>query len=176
MIRATLIAAIALALATAPASAQLPCLDAQTTRAAADLVLPAAMGAVADKCGGQFAAYAPNVAAHRADLPYRFQANADRAWPIVRDFVAHSTDPKLAEARRQIDKSESFARAFVTALLSSELSQKLDAHSCAAVDTVLGAILPLSNDQVGTIGAAMIRLALLDRRVSALGVRACPAQ
>ena len=174
MIRPALFGLVAAALAAAPVRAELPCLDAPTTRAAADLVLPAAMAAVADRCGGEFGAYAPNISANRGNLADRFRANADRAWPVVRDFVANSTDPRLAQARREIGKSENFARAFVTALLSSELSQRLDARSCAAVDTVLGAVLPLSNDQIGTIGAAMIRLALLDARVSAAGVRACP--
>lgn len=171
----TLALAAALGLAALPARADLPCLDAQTTRAAADLVLPAAMGAVADKCGGDYARYAPTIAADRATLPSRFQHNADRAWPVVRDFVANSTDPKLAQARREIGRSEAFARAFVTALLSTELARKLDARTCAAVDTVMQSILPLSDDQIGTIGAAMIRLALLDPRVAAAGVRTCPA-
>ncbi len=174
MIRPTLLAAAALALAAQPVAA-LPCLDAATTRAAADLVLPAAMGAVADKCGGQFAAYAPTIAANRSTLPGRFQSNADAAWPVVRDFVRRSTDPKLAEARRLIDKDEGFARAFVTALLSAQLSQQLDARRCEQADTVIGAILPLSNGQIGLIGAALIRLALLDPRAEALGVHACPA-
>jgi hypothetical protein len=93
----------------------------------------------------------------------------------VRDWVARSVDPALAQARREIDKSESFARAFVTAFLSAELSQKLDARMCQQADTVLEAILPLSNGQIGAIGAAMIRLALLDPRVGAMGVRACAA-
>jgi len=175
MIRKALLAAAALGLVVAPARADLPCLDAQTTRAAADLVLPAAMGAVAEKCGGQYAAYAPTIAANRGTLPYRFQANADRAWPIVRDWVANSTDPKLAEARRQLSKSEAFSRALVTTLLSTQLAEKLDARSCAAVDTVMQSILPLSDNQIGSIGAAMIRLALLDPRVAAVGVRTCPA-
>jgi len=175
MIARTLALTAAVGLVALPARADLPCLDARTTRAAADLVLPAAMGAVADKCGGPFAAYAPTIAANRGTLPYRFQATADRAWPVVRDWVANSTDPKLADARRELNKSEAFSRALVTTLFSTQLAQKLDARSCAAVDTVMQAILPLSDNQIGSIGAAMVRLALLDPRVSAVGVRACPA-
>ena len=172
MIRALPFAA-ALALVAQPALAELPCLDQQTTRAAADLVLPAVMGSVADKCGGQYGAYAPTIAANRGNLAGRFQANADAAWPVVRDWVANSNDPKLADARREIGRSEAFARAFVTALLSTELAKKLDARTCQQADTLLEAILPLSNGQIGQIGAALIRLALLDPRVGAAGVRAC---
>ncbi len=174
MRRTVLLAAAALAMAIQPAAAQLPCLDAATTRAAADLALPALMTAVSDKCGGEYAAYAPTIAANRGALAGRFQRNADAAWPVVRDWVLRSHDPRLDQARRELARNENFARAIVTAYLSTEVGGKLDARSCAAVETVMRAVLPLSNYQIGEIGAAMVRLALLDRRVADAGVNACP--
>ncbi len=174
MPRPALLAIVGIALAAQPAAAQLACLDAATTRAAADLALPALMTAVSDKCGNQYAVYAPTIAANRGVLAGRFQRNADSAWPVVRDWVLRSHDPRLDQARRELARNESFARAIVTVYLSTEVGQKLDARSCAAVDTVMQAILPLSDYQIGEIGAAMVRLALLDRRVMDAGVAACP--
>ncbi len=173
MIRHVLLASAAFGLAATPVAAQPDCIDSATSRAVADLVLPPLMAAVADKCGGEFAAYAPTVARNRSSLAGRFRSNADVAWPIVRDWVANSRDPKLDQARREIGKSEAFARAFVTTLLSQEVAKKLDARTCTATDTVLEAVLPLSDGQIGAIGAALIRLALLDPRMMAVGLRPC---
>lgn len=174
MIHRILAAAAALALAASPAAAQLPCLDRATTRAAADLVLPAAMGAIANRCGGEFAAQAPTIAANRDRLAGRFRARADAAWPTVRDWVLGTSDSRLGQARSEIGKSESFARAFVTTLLATQVEQGLNERSCAQADTLLEAILPLPDAQVSAIAGALVRVALFDRRLEEGGIRACP--
>ena len=171
-----LIALAATAIAAVPAqAAPLPCLDAATTRAASDVLLAPAMTAVADRCGREFAGAAPMIAAQRGDLAGRFADRAEEAWPVLREWVLGTGAPELAEARRQLAQSDGIARAFLSALVVDGLSRRLDARGCAAVDTMLGAVLPLSDDQIGAIANAALRVALADTRATALGVRVCSA-
>lgn len=165
---------IVAALTAAPAgAAPLPCLDATTTQAAADVLLAPAMTAVADRCGRDFAGSAPMIAARRASIADRFADRAEEAWPVLRDWVLDTGAPELADARRQLAQSDGLARAFLSALVVDGLGKRLDARGCATIDTMLGAILPLSDAQVASIAEAALRVALADPRANTLGIRAC---
>ena len=177
MFRQSLALALAASLAVAPVAAQAQaqqCVDRATVHAAADLLLPALFSAVANRCGGDFAAQAPVLAAARAGLVTRFDARANAAWPRVRDWLLASTDPKLAQARDMVKKTDNAMRMFVGAMVTGTIANDLKPQSCATADAVMSGILPLSDDQISNLMDAILRAVLTDPKTAKSGFVLCP--
>ena len=176
MVPKNLALAFAASLALVPTAAQAQaCVDRATVHAAADLLLPALFTAVANRCGGDFAAQAPVLAAARAALVTRFDARANAAWPRVRDWLLASTDPKLAQARDMVKQTDNAMRLFVGAMGSSTIDNDLKPQSCATVDAAISGILPLGDDQIGNLMDAILRAVLTDPKTAKSGFVVCLA-
>jgi len=174
MVRKSLALSLAASLALAPAAAQAQaCVDRATVHAAADLLLPALFTAVANRCGGDFAAQAPVLVAARAGLVTPCDARANAAWPRVRDWLLASTDPKLAQARDMVKKTDNTMRMFVGAMVTSTIANDLKPQSCATVDSAVSGILPLGDHQISNLMDEIVRAVLTNPKTAKSGFTLC---
>lgn len=153
-----------------------PCLQPPQVDALADYMLGPAATALANRCGTEFAGVSPTIVARRGELATRFTDEAQTAWPVLKAAVMNASGPGIDNIKRQLEANEDSVRAIASALIAEGVAGNLDAQKCANLDALLGALLPLTDEEIGNIAAAFVRIGIASAENSPLStLKLCEA-
>jgi hypothetical protein len=137
--RITIPVALALASLTiaAPAQTARQCLTAEEAGGLVTYALPSTIKGLSKQCAKTLPATAALIQGGPI-LAARYQSDADRAWPLARQAF-----DKLAGAKMSEIMSEDGARALLTGVLESAVTQQVKERDCDTVDRLVNALQPL---------------------------------
>lgn len=128
---------LAAALAGANPRPATPCLTGAEAEAVALVALPEIIRETGTVCAARLPAGALVRRTH-SPLLARYQAEADRAWPTVRDAIVKLTDP-VAAALLQSE----YARPVLVTLLVPQIVGRIAPDDCRTIDRLVTLLAPL---------------------------------
>jgi hypothetical protein len=131
-----LLALLALAAAPAPPPAA-PCLSGAQAQAVALVALPEIIRETGTVCAARLPASAL-VRQTGGPLLARYDAEADRAWPTVREAIARLTDASAA-----VLLQSDYARPLLVHLVVPQLVGRIEPADCATVERMVTLLSPL---------------------------------
>ena len=144
------VAAVALMLASTPASAQQPCLSSVEAESLAAVALPEILRQTGVVCAAQLSATSP-LRRRASPLLKRYDAEADRAWPAARAAIVKLSNP-TAEALLV----SAYARPLLAALVAPLIVGRIAARDCDTIDRLVTLLEPLPpRNTAGVIVAAL---------------------
>lgn len=162
------LALLALGSAPPPAPAT-PCLTGAQAEAVALVALPEIVRETGMVCAARLPASAL-VRQARGPLLARYDAEADRAWPTVRDAIVRLTNPGAA-ALLQSD----YARPLLVTLVVPQLVGRIEPADCATVERMVTLIAPLPPRNIaGLVVTALAHLKAEKARGKAVDVPDLP--
>lgn len=132
-----LLATLALFALPGTALAQTPCL----TTAEAEAVTLVAFPDIILETGRVCTALPATSLVRRTSGPFlsRYQAEADRSWPVARSAIAKLSDPRISMLLLQSD----FARPLITSLIAPLIVGRVQAADCGTIDRLATLLEPL---------------------------------
>ena len=129
--------ALLLALAATPATAQRPCVSDAEAQAFASVALPEIVRETGRVCA---AALPATSLVRRPTGPFlaKYDAEADRAWPLARAAIVKLSDPAI-----ELLLQSSYARPLITSLLVPQLVGRIAIADCPVIDRLTTLLEPL---------------------------------
>ena len=129
-------AALLLALVSAPAAAQRPCVTDAEAQAFASVAMPEIIRETGRTC----AALPANSLVRRQSGTFlaKYDAEADRAWPVARTAIVKLSDPAIDLLLRS-----EYARPLITSLLVPQIVGRIAVADCPMIDRLVTLMEPL---------------------------------
>ena len=158
-----------LALASAPPAAPARCLTGTQAEAVALVALPEIIRETGTVCAARLPASAL-VRQTRGPLLARYDAEADRAWPTVREAIVRLTDPAAATLLQS-----DYARPLLVTLVVPQLVGRIEPADCATVERMVTLLAPLPPRNIaGLVVTALAHLKAEKERGKAVDVPDLP--
>ena len=148
--KAAAFAVLTLALVAAPAAAQRPCVTDGEAQAFASVAMPEIIRETGRVCTAALPATSL-VRRQSGTFLAKYDAEADRSWPIARDAIVKLSDPAMS----LLVQSE-YARPLLTSLLVPQLVGRIAVADCSMIDRLTTLFEPLpARNTAGVIVVAL---------------------